>query len=118
MSSTSCHSSLCPHPPLAHTPLAYHSHLLPTKLLGACLNTFLEPPQAKLPKAPGGQEPLPEALLWLLMTGEVPTDKQVQGLIADMNARAPLPVRPLVSMPFAIFAVSCVHGICYLSCFG
>jgi hypothetical protein len=27
--------------------------------------------QAQLPKAPGGSEPLPEALLWLLITGEV-----------------------------------------------
>ena len=40
----------------------------------------------------GGSEPLPEALLWLLTTGEVPTESQVQGLIADMNKRAPLPV--------------------------
>ena len=40
----------------------------------------------------GGSEPLPEALLWLLMTGEVPTQSQVDGLIADMNKRAPLPV--------------------------
>jgi len=47
--------------------------------------------QEKLPKAPGGSEPLPEALLWLLMTGEVPSDAQVKGLIADMNKRAPLP---------------------------
>ena len=47
--------------------------------------------QEKLPKAPGGQEPLPEGLLWLLMTGEVPTESQVQALIKDMNARAPLP---------------------------
>ena len=26
----------------------------------------------------GGEEPLPEALLWLLMTGDVPTDSQVK----------------------------------------
>ena len=48
--------------------------------------------QEKLPKAKGGAEPLPEALLWLLMTGDVPSNSQVQGLIADMNKRAPLPV--------------------------
>jgi citrate synthase len=47
--------------------------------------------QERLPKAKGGSEPLPEALLWLLMTGDVPSDAQVQGLIADMNKRAPLP---------------------------
>jgi citrate synthase len=33
--------------------------------------------QKLLPKAPGGQEPLPEGLFWLLVTGEVPTDAQV-----------------------------------------
>lgn len=33
--------------------------------------------QEKLPKAPGGGEPLPEGLFWLLMTGEVPTQAQV-----------------------------------------
>ena len=27
--------------------------------------------QKELPKAPGGEEPLPEALFWLLLTGEV-----------------------------------------------
>eukprot|EP00282_Hemiselmis_andersenii_P022004 CAMPEP_0172041828 /NCGR_PEP_ID=MMETSP1041-20130122/25317_1 /TAXON_ID=464988 /ORGANISM="Hemiselmis andersenii, Strain CCMP439" /LENGTH=272 /DNA_ID=CAMNT_0012699973 /DNA_START=42 /DNA_END=857 /DNA_ORIENTATION=+ len=34
---------------------------------------------------------LPEALLWLLLTGEVPTQGQTQALIDDMNKRAPLP---------------------------
>lgn len=33
--------------------------------------------QKLLPKAPGGQEPLPEGLFWLLVTGEVPTEAQV-----------------------------------------
>lgn len=47
--------------------------------------------QKQLPKAKGGQEPLPEALLWLLLTSEVPTDAQCQALIADMNKRAVLP---------------------------
>ena len=28
--------------------------------------------QKELPKGPGGSEPLPEALFWLLLTGEVP----------------------------------------------
>jgi citrate synthase len=47
--------------------------------------------QKRLPKAKGGQEPLPEALLWLLLTGDVPTQSQTQALIDDMNKRAPLP---------------------------
>lgn len=47
--------------------------------------------QKALPKAPGGQEPLPEGLFWLLVTGEVPTDEQVKGLSAEWNARGELP---------------------------
>ena len=34
--------------------------------------------QEKLPKAAGGVEPLPEGLFWLLSTGEVPTQAQVE----------------------------------------
>ena len=44
-----------------------------------------------LPKVPGGSEPLPEALFWLLVTGEVPTAEQVQELSKDWAARAALP---------------------------
>merc|ERR1712158_172860 len=33
--------------------------------------------QELLPKAPGGEEPLPEGLFWLLLTGEIPTAEQV-----------------------------------------
>jgi Citrate synthase, C-terminal domain len=47
--------------------------------------------QELLPKAPGGSEPLPEGLFWLLLTGEVPTVGQVQALSADWAARAALP---------------------------
>lgn len=44
--------------------------------------------QAKLPAAPGGSEPLPEAMLWLLLTGEIPTPEQVEGLRKDLHERA------------------------------
>ncbi|GHJ89104.1 hypothetical protein NliqN6_5506 [Naganishia liquefaciens] len=47
--------------------------------------------QAKLPAAPGGTEPLPESLFWLLVTGEVPTPEQVKGLSAEWAARGELP---------------------------
>ncbi|KZS92366.1 citrate synthase [Sistotremastrum niveocremeum HHB9708] len=47
--------------------------------------------QAQLPKAPGGSEPLPEALFWLLLTGEVPTPEQTQALSKEWAARAQLP---------------------------
>ncbi|KAG8930980.1 citrate (Si)-synthase [Tulasnella sp. 418] len=47
--------------------------------------------QKALPKAPGGSEPLPEGLFWLLVTGEIPTAEQVKALSADWAARAALP---------------------------
>ncbi|KAF9572410.1 citrate (Si)-synthase, partial [Lunasporangiospora selenospora] len=47
--------------------------------------------QVALPKAEGGEEPLPEGLFWLLVTGEVPTTEQVRGLSAEWAARADLP---------------------------
>ncbi|KAG5366576.1 2-methylcitrate synthase [Yarrowia sp. B02] len=47
--------------------------------------------QKQLPHAPGGKEPLPEGLFWLLLTGEIPTDAQVKGLSADWASRAEIP---------------------------
>lgn len=47
--------------------------------------------QELLPKAKGGSEPMPEGLFWLLLTGEIPTDKQIDALRSDLAARAKLP---------------------------
>ncbi|KAI8907228.1 citrate synthase-like protein [Gorgonomyces haynaldii] len=47
--------------------------------------------QEKLPSAPGGEEPLPEGLFWLLVTGEVPTYEQVKQLSEDWAARSAIP---------------------------
>ncbi|VEU23990.1 DEKNAAC105162 [Brettanomyces naardenensis] len=47
--------------------------------------------QKVLPKVEGGNEPLPEALFWLLLTGEVPTAEQTKALSEDLAARAKLP---------------------------
>lgn len=47
--------------------------------------------QDLLPKAPGGSEPLPEGLFWLLVTGEIPTQEQVAELSRDWAARSALP---------------------------
>jgi len=56
--------------------------------------------QQKLPTASGkaGDEPTPEALFWLLLTGEVPTKAQADGLTAELHARATLPahVEPMI----------------------
>mgnify|MGYP000974047883 CR=1 FL=1 len=54
--------------------------------------------QEKLPGYKTGGEPTPEALLWLLLTGEVPTKEQCDALTADLHARAKLPahVEPMI----------------------
>jgi len=47
--------------------------------------------QELLPHAEGGEEPLPEGIFWLLLTGEVPTKAQVDALSAEWVDRAELP---------------------------
>ncbi|KAI7853688.1 citrate synthase [Circinella umbellata] len=47
--------------------------------------------QKALPAATEGGEPLPEALFWLLVTGEVPSQEQVKGLSAEWAARSAIP---------------------------
>lgn len=47
--------------------------------------------QELLPKAEGGEEPLPEGIFWLLMTGEIPTKQQVDNLSKEWAANADLP---------------------------
>ena len=56
--------------------------------------------QQKLPAASGkkGDEPGPEALLWLLLTGELPTASQVSALTEELHSRAKLPahIEPMI----------------------
>lgn len=47
--------------------------------------------QKLLPKAPGGSEPLPEGLFWLLVTGKIPTEAQVKAVSKEWANRAALP---------------------------
>ncbi|XP_059176581.1 probable citrate synthase 2, mitochondrial [Physella acuta] len=47
--------------------------------------------QKLLPKVPGGEEPLPEGLFWLLVTGEIPTPEQVNSITKEWNDRADIP---------------------------
>lgn len=50
--------------------------------------------QQKLPtfKGPAGQgEPIPEALLWLLLTSELPTVEQARSVTEELRSRAKLP---------------------------
>jgi citrate synthase len=47
--------------------------------------------QQKLPKMKGGQEPLPEGLFWLMLTGEIPSQSDVDALSAELRQRAKVP---------------------------
>lgn len=44
-----------------------------------------------LPKAKGGSEPLPEGLFWLMLTGEIPTQDEVNWLCDEWERRSELP---------------------------
>lgn len=59
----------------------------------------------QLPKAKDGDEPLPEGLFWLLLTGDIPTPVQVKMLSIEWAERAYLPsyiVNMLNNMPSKI----------------
>jgi citrate synthase len=45
----------------------------------------------KLPKAPGGEEPLPEGIFYLLLTGDIPTEEDVKALTEEWKKRGELP---------------------------
>src|SRR5919107_5343808 len=47
--------------------------------------------QQKLPKAPGGSEPLPEGLFYLMLVGELPTEEDVQHLTSVWQRRSHVP---------------------------
>ena len=46
--------------------------------------------QAQLPAAPGGKEMLPESMLWLLLTGQVPSEAQVRALSRELAEQGEL----------------------------
>jgi len=56
--------------------------------------------QQALPSYSGkqGDEPTPEGLFWLLLTGEVPTKAQADSLTAELHSRAKLPahIEPMI----------------------
>src|SRR5690606_22835347 len=45
----------------------------------------------KLPKWNNGNEPLPEGLFWLMLTGEMPSDENVAWLTAEWRRRSEMP---------------------------
>jgi len=58
--------------------------------------------QAKLPKLPGTEEPIPEGLFYLLLTGDVPTLEDALAVGEEWKKRAKLPdylIKVLESLP-------------------
>lgn len=67
----------------------------------------------KLPKAPGGSEPLPEGLFYLMLIGELPTEEDVQHVTSVLQRRSHVPnhvfhtieALPLTTHPMTQFVV-------------
>ncbi|WP_298708984.1 citrate (Si)-synthase, eukaryotic [Chitinophaga sp.] len=67
-----------------------------------------------LPKAPGGAEPLPEGLFYLMLIGELPTEADVQNLSSVLGRRSHVPnhvfdainALPLHTHPMTMFTVA------------
>src|ERR1043165_8447391 len=70
--------------------------------------------QQKLPKAPGGSEPLPEGLFYLMLIGELPTEDDVQHITSVLQRRSHVPnhvfhtieALPLNTHPMTQFVVA------------
>ncbi|RYG40048.1 MAG: citrate (Si)-synthase, partial [Chitinophagaceae bacterium] len=70
--------------------------------------------QKKLPKAPGGSEPLPEGLFYLMLVGELPTEDDVTHLTSVWQRRSHVPnhvfatieALPINSHPMTQFVVA------------
>ena len=54
--------------------------------------------QAKLPKAPGGSEPMPEGIFYFLLTGELPTYEDCAAITEEWRRRGALPGHLLTTM--------------------
>ena len=69
--------------------------------------------QKKLPKAEGGNEPLPEGLFYLMLIGELPSEEDVQHLTSVWQRRSHVPnhvfatidALPLSTHPMTMFVV-------------
>jgi citrate synthase len=67
--------------------------------------------QQKLPKAPGGGEPLPEGLFFLMLLGELPTEEEVNHITSVWQRRSHVPnyvfatidALPLSAHPMTMF---------------
>ena len=67
----------------------------------------------KLPKAPGGQEPLPEGLFYLMLIGELPTEDEANHVTSVLQRRSHVPTHvfeaidalPINAHPMTMFVV-------------
>ncbi|TVT99111.1 hypothetical protein EJB05_55544 [Eragrostis curvula] len=66
--------------------------------------------QKVLPTAVKDGEPLPEGLLWLLLTGKVPTKEQVDALSKDLLSRSKIPGTLLCLLATCVIVGSCLCG--------
>jgi citrate synthase len=70
--------------------------------------------QVKLPKAPGGSEPLPEGLFYLMLLGDLPNDEQANHITSIWQRRSHVPTHvfhtiealPLSTHPMTQFVVA------------
>jgi citrate synthase len=70
--------------------------------------------QEKLPKAPGGSEPLPEGLFYLMLVGDLPTEEDVHHLTSVWQRRSHVPnhvfatieALPVTTHPMTQFVVA------------
>lgn len=68
----------------------------------------------KLPKIPGGSEPLPEALFYLMLIGKLPTEDQAENVTSTLQRRSHVPnyvfdsieALPVSSHPMTQFVVA------------
>lgn len=68
----------------------------------------------KLPKVPGGTEPLPEGLFYLMLIGELPTEEDVQNITSILQRRSHVPTHvfhtiealPISTHPMTQFVVA------------
>ncbi|MDB5231718.1 MAG: citrate (Si)-synthase, eukaryotic [Chitinophagaceae bacterium] len=69
--------------------------------------------QQKLPKAPGGDEPLPEGLFHLMLVGELPTEDDAQHITSVWQRRSHVPnhvfatidALPITAHPMTMFVI-------------
>jgi citrate synthase len=69
--------------------------------------------QQKLPKAPGGQEPLPEGLFYLMLVGDLPTLEEANHVTSVLQRRSHVPTHvfeaidalPINTHPMTMFVV-------------